>query len=290
MITISKKLGALLIALSSSLIATSALAVVVASEPLTFTFDFNNVALPLSTATVPGFGLGNVGLSDKIGLAMTDSLHSIAPTSSVAVAGAVATQDYSGEGHVVKQPNGVAKTLGNSDGSSDLHLKMDTFIVNNNFGLRPNTPTSAQGGGATSNAFSMTFTNFFVTGVSFDYEIFPDYTCQKGNLTCVSDFSLYSDKSPAIALWYKSVHSTATVDAQSLGTTAVINTFGAQTLTFADWPAEIGIDNLVITGCVAAVNGQCGPSKVPEPATLALFGLGLFGVAALRRKRLAQTR
>ena len=296
---VSNQFRALLVAALVYIVLPAAHAVVVVTPPselLTFKYDFNDVALPLSTATASGYGLGNVGLSSNIALSMTTALGKIAPTASVAVTGAVATQNYNGEGHVIAT-NGVAKTLGNTDAGA-LTLRMDTFIVNNNFGLVQNTSTAAATGGVKSDFFTMKFSNFFVTSISFDYEIFPSASCQKGNLNCVSDFKLYSDLSPApadlnsptaysTALWWTAVHSTATMDAQSMGMSGVINTFGAKSLTFADWPAEIGIDNVVITGCVTAVNGQCGPSKVPEPTTLALLGLGLFGFAAVRRRKQA---
>jgi hypothetical protein len=54
---------------------------------------------------------------------------------------------------------------------------------------------------------------------------------------------------------------------------------GLQGLTDESW----GIDNLVVsTSCV----GDCAPpTTTPEPASLALLGLGLAGFAALRRRR-----
>ena len=99
-----------------------------------------------------------------------------------------------------------------------------------------------------------------------------------------------SFKAGTTTLWSMGTDPSAITDPQKLGTTGTISFPGAHLLSFIDWPSEVGIDNLVITGCVTAVDGKCAPSKVPEPATLAMFGLGLFALAALRRKKPAALR
>ncbi|MBC7416058.1 MAG: PEP-CTERM sorting domain-containing protein [Herminiimonas sp.] len=224
-------------------------------EQLTFKFDFNNITRD-TTSNNGGYGLGTVGLDKNISLAMTTSLGTIAPKATVTTAGAVATQNYNGGGRVTQTP-------GNSDGSSGINLTpnrtiaYETFLVNNNFVFTETAVTCTPS--ILRDRFTLSFADFLVTNVSFDYEIFPDAICQKGS-GCGPGMSFRAGSDAFNALSF---------------------------LSFLDWPSEVSIDNLIITGCVTAVDGKCAPSKVLEPATLTLFGLGLIGVAAVRRRKLA---
>ena len=93
-------------------------------------------------------------------------------------------------------------------------------------------------------------------------------------------------------------------DPQAIGTASLTFLSGVHTLTFRDWPAEVGIDNLRIAGCAGVVFqgpraiGQadttlhCTPLQTPEPSTLPLAALALaaaaFGIGrtrAMRRER-----
>ena len=273
-----KNLLALLLAVPVALAAFPAQALSIPSVPsaaLSYTFDFENVLRPLTTTdqSLRGYVLGNIGLSPGIGLAMTSGLQSVAKNAIVVATGAVATQKYNGEQRV-------ATTLGNSEGGV-VKLKMDTFLVNNNFRAVQATATTAKSGRVVdSDRFSLSFANFTVTGVQFGYEIFPDAQCQK-NSGCGPDMSLLAG---ANNVWSMTTVPSKTIDPQALGVTKKITFEGVDKLTFVDWPSEIGIDNLTITGCVTAVAGKCAPPAVPEPAAIALFGLGLFGLVIVRRR------
>lgn len=240
-------------------------------------FDFNGVSLSGNHSN----GLGATGGNAAIGTYMSNTLHSQGfAGSNVSVSGGLATATYNGEGHVP----GI--TLGTSDGGV-AHAGHDTFIINDNFNV--------YGQGAASQ-FTFTFTNFSITSLSFDWEIFPDATCPKGSY-CAShpgdanypDIELLVD---GTNVWQMLATTSPGLDPQAIGTFAMSFLTGVHTLTIRDWPAEVGIDNLRIGGCAPTITYQgprnaadvvdqtCTPLQVPEPSSLPLAALAL-GAAAL---------
>ena len=245
-----------------------------AAAPLVF--DFNSVVLG---STVYGNGLGKLGNSTAIGNYMNGVLTAGGyATSSVSVSGAIATKTYYGEGHVV------GEALGTSDGGVH-HVGKDIFIINNNFGI----------GAPSTDRFTLTFTNFKVYSLSFDWEIFPDAMCPASSspYSCAMRGPVAGNYNwPDIALLVdgdtEPVWSALAAipgpgkDPQGLGTSPELYLDGATTLVFRDWPAEIGIDNLHIVGC-AASSPDC-LALVPEPSSLPLAVLGLtLGFLGYRR-------
>lgn len=251
-----------------------------ASMAALVTFDFNSVALGVSNPNNPSNGLGiTVGSSTAIANFMNTKLPS---GSTVAVSGALATAKYNGEGHVV------GDTLGTSDGGVHHNGSPDIFIINNNFAI----------GASASDQFSMMFTNYTITALSFDWEIFPDNTCSKST-NCGKYGQTSNSNWPDIELFVNN-ESTARwgmlatfvpgQDPQGMGTASVDLSSvsgGVTKLRFVDWPAEIGIDNLQVTGCVGT-NG-CAVirlNNVPEPSTLPLAALALAALTyGARRAR-----
>lgn len=240
------------------------------------TFDFNGVAL----SGAHGNGLGATGGNSAVATNMNGALSAAGLAgSTVSVSGALATATYNGEGHV----NG--ETLGTSNGgthhASDA-AHPDTFIINDDFGIY----------GSAVDRFSFTFTNFYVYSISFDWEIFPDASCPAGS-SCAShpltnanypDIELLAD---GVSVWstLASTPVSGDLDPQALGTRAALSLSGATTLTFVDWPAEVGIDNLVVDGCTIK-SPDCVRRETPEPGMLFLLGacaLAAMGVA--RRER-----
>jgi PEP-CTERM motif-containing protein len=249
--------------------AAAALATAAPATCAALVFDFDSVEL--GTTVYPN-GLDNVGSSNSIASYMNGVLATGGYASStVTVSGALATKTYNGEGHVL------GTSLGFSDGGAPHPSWNDTFIINNNFGIYA----------SATDRFTLSFSNFKVYSVSFDWQIFADATCPAGS-SCAAlgagggnvnwpDIALLVDGN-ATPVWshLASIPAPGT-DPQGLGVTATFSLNGAQTLTFRDWPAEIGIDNLRIAGCDPS-SPNC--LTVPEPSTLPLAALGLLSILA----------
>lgn len=241
-----------------------------------YQFNFNSIPLtgPHTSSAHPD-GLSNAADSSLILTYMQGVLGNVS-----SVSGALAASSYSADGF------GYGNTLGNTDFatsySDSTHPSLaapDEFLMNDDFGLF----------GAVSHAISITFTNIAITSVGFDWEIFADGNCG----ACAPsnpnfpDFEFSVDGGPPLAggTFYASVipgH-----DPQGIGTTIstpfVLNLpYGTHTLTFTDWPPEIGIDNLTIDACTSP-NGCLGRT-VPEPSPLSLAGIALALLALFQAR------
>lgn len=216
--------------------------------PVTLTFSFDGLANGASNALIQSY------------------MRTQSGDAALNVSGAIASRTYTADGHVV------GPTLSTSP--------TDTFIMNN---------------GPGSNSFSIDFGSmFYISSISFDWEIFPDISCQ-AHSTCAShgssdpnwpDFNLYVDGGVNPVFSQVGTQANANVDPQAIGTSGLILLSNGHSLLFADWPAEIAIDNLVVNGCFSTTPGvSClQRDKVPEPPTLLLAGLGLAMLGFARRR------
>jgi len=211
----------------------------------------------------------------------------------VTVTGAATDTTYNGDGHVVG-PNGVSLTLGTSNGATSNSSTTpsgtyDTFLSN--------VTNSAS---TVSSEIVITFSQA-VTLKGFDYEIFPDASCQSPS-DCwngTPDFTFDVNGSTQIfntnAVFPSSSGSDGTSihspdsgtcseswcteqSAQYIGTWSGDLTNVTQ-LDFIDWPAAIGVDNIDIA------------SPVPEPqnGALLLFGLVVAGLAGKKLRVFARS-
>ncbi len=230
------------------------------------TFTFNGI--PLSGNTTDGLS----GYANST--AILTYMNSVPGCSSCvsSVTGALATANYNADSNGYKFPKGDPQagqymTLGTTnhatsfsdtaaeDGASPGNG--DEFIMNDNI---------VSG----SNSITITFSSSMAAGtvVSYDWEIFADGSGeQPPGLNFVGggiNNTIFGSTPPGGGAM------------QGIGTSSFILTSATNTLTWNDWPPEIGIDNLSIVP---------PPLKTaPEPSPLPLTGLALALLALVRWK------
>ena len=265
------------------------LGVDVSARAGTYTFNFNSATSGPSLSE----GAGDAAIKAYMDAVL---LADGCTGCSVTVTGAVADHTYNGENNVVG-PGGVSDTLGNTEGATS---NSAAAVTNRNDNFLANTNDSST---QISNEITMVFTGLSVYSVSFDYEIFPDGSCPSLSSCGTGDsnlpdfeFTTGSGAGTPVFTTYGSVPSSTDAygDGSSTkygattiyspqyigvsGTRAVGSGSGVKELNFVDWPATIGIDNLVIT---------TDPS-VPEPASVFLLGTACAGVLLSLRRRFKQ--
>jgi hypothetical protein len=191
--------------------------------------------------------------------------------------GVAVDKTYTGDGHVVG-PNGVSLTLGNSNGatsnSSATPGAYDSFISNTA------DPEGTNGPNQLSQGILITFSHGLTGTLSFDYEIFPDGMCaQLNSASCGGSPNMqgiypnqpdltFAVNGTTVQTFYGVAPGTNMVGASTPNGTSTHspisgtvgtemapqlighwsgNVSGATSLSFMDWPATIGIDNLTLS-------------------------------------------
>ena len=213
----------------------------------TITFNFNGLSGGNNNATI-----------------QSNMNTTLGANGSVVVTGATANKTYNGDNHVVGPTSGTwcwlipstctvtSLTLGNTEGGDPGAAgSWDTFL----FTQAPTTE------------ITMLFSGLTISSVSFDYQIFPDATCTSGTSGshCPNGAPDFTFKANGATLLHSFgvVPTTSDVPAflhspdsgggnnetaAQLGPAHVsFSGLNATYLEFMDWPATIGIDNLVIT-------------------------------------------
>ena len=152
-------------------------------------------------------------------------------------------------------------------------------------------------------SFTFTFTGLLISSASFDYEIFPDGTCtsltrsgcggraSSGIYPNQPDFTFLADGNTvfhqyAVAVGSATapyIHSPYSGKKKNETAPQFIGTWAgslnnATVLTFADWPATIGIDNLMFTAT----------ATVPEPGSVLLLGTIALAICGSLKRRYQQ--
>ena len=189
------------------------------------TFDFNSLSSGANAASISTY--------------MNGVLHTSCPTCSVTVlssgsSGAVADTTYNGDGYVVG-PGGKSLTLGTSNNatsnSSTLNSSYDTFIANTN-------DSSTQ----ISQQITIQFTGLTLSTTSFDYEIFPDGSCQVLNAAGCGGAAVGGKYPDQPDLEFEAGTNTS-------GTDAAVSSFGTSGIQYGVTPvASGGTDGTSTTG------------------------------------------
>jgi hypothetical protein len=207
--------------------------------------------------------------------------------------GVAVAQQYDADGNVVG-PTGAPLTLGNSNGAANNGVTPSAYGTDNYIS---NMATNANGTGDTQLSQGITITlskGYSFTGTfSFDYEIFPDISCtQLTSADCGGwnnstghyndqpdlDFSANGSTPQSTTFWgitpsttgadgssIKSPDSTHELAPQYIGVSGNYTLTGATVLSFQDWPAAIGVDNLKLV-----------TATTPEPRGYAFILGGLM--------------
>jgi len=197
--------------------------------------------------------------------------------------GVAVDQTYTGDGHVVG-PGGASLTLGNSNGatsnSSTTPGAYDSFISNTA------DPEGSNGPAQLSQGILITFSHgVSLTGTfSFDLEIFPDASCPSScgtppdlkfavNGTTLQTYLGVVPSNPgADGNSTRSPMMTTETAPQYIGVSVPITLTNATSLSFMDWPATIGVDNLRLV-------------TTPEPKG-EVFLLGMLALVAIAGTKL----
>ena len=200
-------------------------------------------------------------------------------------------QQYNADGNVVG-PNGVSLTLGNSEGATNNAVTPFAYS-NDNYISNMATYSNGTGDSQLSQGITITLSKgYSFTGTfSFDYQIFPDITCQVLNASSCGgaavggyypnqpDLSFSaSGGSPTVSQTFwgitpgtgdgnsvKSPDSSHELAPQYIGTSGNFTLTGVTSLSFQDWPAAIGVDNLKLV-----------TTTTPEPRGYAFILGGLM--------------
>jgi hypothetical protein len=253
----------------------------------TVNLSFDTVADGANTVTVQGYLDGQAA-----GLGTTVKITDDAGTSGIA------SRMYTGDNHVVGPVGTNGKvtpiTLGTTDGAKGVNTDVPRAGAAQDQSYAGTNDTFLY----TSNGTYLTLTfGAPVTLVSFDWEIFPDASCTKLGTNCgtnnanLADFKFSVNNGAPTqtfgiapsAGWFPNSFcgsdvtypncpatgrgNRAETAPQLIGTyTTPIN--GVTSLTFADWPAAIGIDNV-------KVSRPSPPSQVPLPGALTMVAAGM---------------
>lgn len=275
--------------LLSTLLAFAALGI--SANAGTFTFNFNSLASGANSAAIATYMDGVLGCANC-----------------VTVTGAIADRTYSGENNVVG-PGGVPVTLGTTDNAANNSATpgrtYDTFLANTSDSSVP-----------ISQEISISFTGMSIASASFDYEIFPDGTCASlgwghcggpsnngstslANNPNTPDFEFTTGAAVGgtnifttygVAPSASGTNGTSTLNGsttihspQYVGMSGLMTLGGVSELNFIDWPATIGVDNLVLTTTTSG-----GSGSVPEPTSVLLLATACAGVVVAMRRRFSE--